>query len=210
MGETDEAFVALGEELVQALTEHAGLEQGSRVLDIGCGYGRLPFALTQRGFSGRYVGVDVLKPQLRWCSRWLGGDSFEFRHFDLRNDRYNPNGRLAVKDLDLGGERYDVIAAFSVFTHMWPEDVEAYLRLFARSLATGGSAVATFFLIDDEWRKLASAGNAALTLPHRRGEACRFQSASDPLHRVAYDVDWLEECARAAGLRRVPFCLSDS
>ena len=135
MGESDEDFIALGDELVEALTEHAGLREDSRVLDIGCGYGRLPHALKRRGFAGTYLGIDVLERHVRWCTKRLGDPRFRFRHADIKNERYNPNGSQAVGDLDLGDERFDVIAAFSVFTHMWPEDVKAYLRLAAGALA---------------------------------------------------------------------------
>ena len=148
MGETDESFVALGDQLVDLLTEHAGLCGDSRVLEIGCGYGRLPHALRRRGFAGTYLGIDVLKPQVRWCARRLGGDGFRFRHVDIANERYNPDGKVALPDLELGDARFDVIAAFNLFTQMWPDDVLAYLGIMSRSLALDGRAAATFFLFD--------------------------------------------------------------
>ena len=123
MGESDQDFIALGDEFVAALTEHAGLRDDSRVLDIGCGYGRLPHALKRSAFAGSYLGIDVLEKHVRWCNKRLGEPRFRFQHADIKNDRYNPGGSLAVDDLDLGDDRFDVIAAFSVFTHMWPEDV---------------------------------------------------------------------------------------
>jgi SAM-dependent methyltransferase len=140
MGESDQDFIALGDELVDALTKHAGLRAHSRVLDIGCAYGRLPHALKRSGFAGSYLGIDILKKHVRWCSKRLGDQRFRFRHVDIENERYNPSGSLAVSDLDLDDERFDVIAAFSVFTHMWPEDVEAYLGLASRSITSGTSS----------------------------------------------------------------------
>ena len=68
MGESDQDFIALGDEFVEALTEHAGLRDDSRVLDIGCGYGRLPHALKRSGFAGSYLGIDVLEKHVRWCT----------------------------------------------------------------------------------------------------------------------------------------------
>ena len=96
MGESDQDFLALGDEFVEALTEHAGLRDDSRVLDIGCGYGRLPHALKRSGFRGTYLGIDVLEKHVRWCTNRLGEPRFQFRHADIRNDRYNPRGSLAV------------------------------------------------------------------------------------------------------------------
>ena len=180
MGETDESFVALGDQLVDLLTEYAGLCADSRILDIGCGYGRLPHALRRREFAGTYLGIEVLKPQVRWCRRRLGGDGFQFRRLDIANDRYNPDGKMAVRDLDLGDARFDVIAAFSVFTHMWPEDVAEYLRIISRSLAMDGRAAATFFLLDNEWHKLANADRAALKMPFEYEEGAATSRRTIP------------------------------
>jgi SAM-dependent methyltransferase len=200
MGESDPGFVALGNQVVDLLREHADLGRDSRVLDIGCGYGRLPHALRRHGFAGEYVGIDVLKRPVRWCERRLGDDRFRFRHVDLRNDRYNPKGELTVSELDLGDERFDVIAAFSVFTHMWPEDVDAYLRTIARALAPGGRAAATFFLLDAEPQKLAAADRVAVTMPFEREAGCRYQSEENPLHRVGYETGWVVGRAAVASL----------
>jgi SAM-dependent methyltransferase len=200
MGEEDEAFVAVGDELAGSLEREAGLRADSRLLDIGCGYGRLAHALLRRGFRGRYLGIDVLEPQVRWCAANLGRDRVEFRRVDIRNERYNPTGRRGVEEIDLGGERFDVVALFSVFTHMWPEDVTAYLRLVASALAPGGRALATFFLLDDEWCRLEAEGAPGFRLPLERTPFCRYASADGALHRVGYEIDWVLSAAREAGL----------
>lgn len=200
MNETDERFLELGDHLVEVLTAHVGLPPDSRVLDIGSGYGRLAHALKRHDFGGSYLGIDVLKRHVRWCAKRLSGDGFEFRHVDLRNDRYNPWGNLAVRDLDLGAERFDVIALFSVFTHMWPADVKAYFRLMARVLAPGGRAAATFFLLDHEWHRLVAKGKVGLQMPFEREDGCRYEAAEDPLHRVGYEARWVMLEAIEAGL----------
>jgi SAM-dependent methyltransferase len=200
MGESDQSFLSVGDQLVESLVDHVGLGEGARVLDIGCGYGRLAHALKRHGFSGSYLGVDVLRRHVRWCQKRLGDSRFEFRHIDIQNDRYNPKGELAVTDLDLGDERFDLITAFSLFTHMWTEDAEAYLRLIARSLTDEGRAAATFFLLDDEWKQLANANRVAVRMPFEHDSACRYESKDAPLHRVGYDGRWLLFTAIDAGL----------
>ena len=199
-GETDESFVALGDQFVDLLTEHAGLCGDSRVLEIGCGYGRLPHALRRRGFAGTYLGIDVLKPQVRWCARRLGGDGFRFRHVDIANERYNPDGKVAVSDLDLGDARFDVIAAFGLFTHMWPDDVLAYLGIMSRSLALDGRAAATFFLLEQRATDPAEADRLAPKMPFEREPGCRYESEDDPLDRVGYELRWLVLRAAEVGL----------
>ena len=200
MGESDQEFIALGDRFVETLTEHAGLRDDSRVLDIGCGYGRLPHALRRNGFAGTYLGIDVLKKHVRWCSKRLGEPRFRFRHADIKNERYNPSGSLAVGDLDLGDERFDVIVAFSVFTHMWPEDVEAYFRLASSVLAPDGRLAATFFVLDHVWHRLADEDRVALKMPFEREPGCRYESDDEPLHRVAYEGSWVVFSAADAGL----------
>jgi len=198
-GETDESFIAVGDQLVDLLTENAGLCADSRVLEIGCGYGRLAHALRRHGFVGTYLGIDALKPQVRWCTRRLGGDGFRFRHVDIANERYNPEGRVAVHDLELGDARFDVIVAINLFTHMWPDDVLTHLRVVARSLALDGRAAATFFLLDHE-RQDAEGDQFAPRMPFERQPGCRYESADDPLHRVGYEPKWLVLKGAEAGL----------
>lgn len=200
MGESDEVYRELGDHLVEMLERHALLRPDSRVLDIGCGYGRLAHALLRRGFEGRYLGIDVLKPHIRWCSKSLGTEGVEFGHADLHNERYNPSGKRSVHQLDLGGRDFDVVCAFSVFTHMWPEDVADYMKVVSSALSPDGRALATFFLMDDEWRRLEAEGKVALRLPFQRGRHCRYESEEEPLHRVAYDLGWVVRRGCEAGL----------
>ena len=200
MGETDDDYLALGDHLAESLELHAGLRPDSRVLDIGCGYGRLPHALARRGFEGTYLGVDVLAPHISWCARNLGSPGFRFRHLDVRNGRYNPGGSRTADQVRLDEGAFDVVAVFSVFTHMWPDDVLAYLRLISTCLASDGRALATFFLLDDEWRRRAESGAARLKFPHAHSPVCRYESLEDPLLTVGYESDWVEREAGPAGL----------
>jgi SAM-dependent methyltransferase len=145
---------------------------------------------------GTYLGVDVLKPQVRWCARRFGGNGFRFRHVDIASERYNPDGKLAVSDLELDDARFDVIVAFGLFTHMWPDDVLAHLRVIAGSLAMDGHAAATVFLLDPD----AKADQAAPQMPFEREPGCRYESEDDPLDRVGYELPWLVRKAAEVGL----------
>ena len=58
----------------------------------------------------------------------------------------------------------------------------------------------TFFLLDDEWRRLAESGMARLKFPHAHSPVCRYESLEDPLLTVGYEANWVEREAGSAGL----------
>ena len=95
-----------------------------------------------------------------------------------------------MSDLELGDARFDVIAAFDLFTHMWPDDVLAYLGISrARSPSTVGLP------------RPSSSSTRAPAIPLRGGPCaadavrararCRYESEDDPLDRVGYELRWL-------------------
>lgn len=49
------------------LLDLAGCERGSRLLDVGCGYGRILEAAAERGVFGR--GITISRPQMEYCRR---------------------------------------------------------------------------------------------------------------------------------------------
>lgn len=125
------------------LVRDCGLTAASRVLDVGCGPGRLAIGILQSlGKIEAYRGLDVDRRPIDWCTRYITKDhpTFRFVHFNVENARYNPGG----KRLDGGvafpfpDREFDIIYLYSVFSHMEEKDVRAYLREFGRVLATEG------------------------------------------------------------------------
>jgi 2-polyprenyl-3-methyl-5-hydroxy-6-metoxy-1,4-benzoquinol methylase len=63
-------FELTGNRFAQRLKEYAHLHAGSRVLDIGCGIGRLARPLTDiLQPPGIYKGFDVVKTGIDWCNK---------------------------------------------------------------------------------------------------------------------------------------------
>jgi 2-polyprenyl-3-methyl-5-hydroxy-6-metoxy-1,4-benzoquinol methylase len=70
---TDDAdYLRSGAADVQRLVDDTGLNADSRVLDIGCGVGRLATGLAGE-FAGlrNYTGVDVDRGRILWCRKNL-------------------------------------------------------------------------------------------------------------------------------------------
>ena len=85
-------FREMGNTLRDQLVELGGLQPRHRVLDVGCGIGRVAVPLT--GYlsrEGSYEGFDIVRSGIRWCNRRIGSryPNFRFIHVDLKNDLYN-------------------------------------------------------------------------------------------------------------------------
>lgn len=121
------------------------------ILDVGCGAGRLAYGLiAAEAPIDRYEGVDVMAAPIDWCAQTISPvhDAYRFRTIDVYNERYNPAGAKVATDaaLPFDDGSFDLVYAFSVFSHMLTADVRAYLRAFARLLAAGGIVMITAFV----------------------------------------------------------------
>lgn len=187
----DRYFFASAQAEADRLVEYFGLTADSRVLDVGCGVGRLPIGILSRiGEIQHYRGVDVSKRSIRWCQRHITGrhPSFQFIHIDVKNPRYNPSGRV----IDIGfrlpfdNEEFDIIYLYSVFTHMTSEDVRIYLKEFQRLLSPSGKIFLTAFIED---------GVPDMTINPRDYK----RKWTGPLHCVRYNKDFFESLLAESG-----------
>ena len=131
------------------LQKYAGLRSNSHVVDIGCSWGYLGFALANLlDKDGSYLGIEVQPEAVKWASErlnWLG-DNFRFSLLDIQNDYYNPDGDIprGQVNLPIKNRWASTIIAGSVFTHMQEDGVQSYLREFYRILVPGGIAAFSY------------------------------------------------------------------
>ena len=182
----DDFFVAAALYDAQLLTT-VGLEAKSRLIDFGCGPGRVAIGLICSGWHGSYLGVEVKEVHVRWTTAEITSRFPEFRfvRVDAPNARYNPRGSEAHR-VPVDDESVDLICAFSVFTHMLSDDTVTYLREFRRALTRNGKALITVFMADGV--------PAETENPPSLGEAI------GRLHRVLYSSDKLRQLIDDAGL----------
>ena len=184
-------FRAVGEEFLRHFREIGGLEPGHRVLDVGCGIGRMAVPLTEylEG-KGSYEGFDVSREGVAWCRRAISTrfPHFRFLHVDVANSEYNPGGRVAP-----GGFRFpypdasfDFVFATSLFTHLLPDAAARYLAEIGRVLAPGGRAFATAFLMSVEARDAIDRGGTSYRFTFAIPGAFLHDAAA-PESAVAYE-----------------------
>jgi SAM-dependent methyltransferase len=198
----DSDFRATGDEFLHHFRQLADLRPTDRVLDIGCGIGRMARVLVPvLRPPGAYDGFDIVPTGIAWCrAHYLDTPApFRFVHADLRNARYNPGGRERAQDYRFPYEEdaFDLVLATSVFTHLLVPAAERYLAEAARVLASGGRLFATWFLLSGEQR-------LSPPPPFRSNDATLPATIADPAipeSKVAYDESWLRERLSQSGFR---------
>jgi len=120
------------------LLASAGLREGQRIIDVGCGSGRLAAALSRR-FGDRisYLGVDIVQTMLDYAAT-VSDPSY----------RFAMNTELSIPAPDAS---CDLIAFFSVVTHLLHEESFRYLRDARRALKPDGRLALTFLESKQNW-----------------------------------------------------------
>jgi SAM-dependent methyltransferase len=144
-----------------------------RVLDFGCGAGRVLRQFATEAANGEFMGCDIDAPSIDWAAAHL---SPPFRFFT--------NGLTPPVALD--ADSLDLIWAMSVFTHISDTWAEWLVELH-RLLAPGGMLVASF-LGEGIW-------DALIGSPYREDEVGMAVSRKwdGPAAWVFHSEWWLRE-----------------
>jgi SAM-dependent methyltransferase len=194
----------MGRAIADDIVAVTGLGPDERVLEVGCGAGRVAVALLERlGPEGSYEGFDVVPPAIRWCRRRISArhPGFGFTLVDVASSHYRPGAAGSAAELvfPYPDAEFDVAFATSLFTHLAPDATANYLGECARVLRPGGRLFATFFLVDEWTRDALAAGRGTRTL-HPSIAGSWIEDPRDPHAAVAHDQDRLGEVLAAAGL----------
>jgi SAM-dependent methyltransferase len=195
-------YVLVGNELLGLMVCEARMQPEDRILDIGCGTGRVARVLTNYLTSGSYDGIDIVKPSIEWCQdSYKDYPNFHFHFSDIYNSLYNPEGKIEADDyhFPFEDESFDFIFLTSVFTHMLFPAVENYLAEISRLLTTKGKVFSTFFLLTPEARKNIEKGVAHYNFSHRV-ENCFAENPEAVEYAVAYEEETIRESFHKYGL----------
>ncbi len=207
-GATDD-FRASGAAFLKVLESAAGLTPSSRVLDVGCGIGRL--AIPMAGFldqDGGYEGFDIVPEGIEWCQQHISSphDNVHFTLADLYNKEYNPKGSVPPAEYRFPYEddAFDLVVLFSVFTHMLPDDVDRYVSEIARVLKKDGRVFATYYVINqDSLQLMKTSGRSKLQFKHNLGSHW-IHSGNVPELGVAYEEPYIRNLYGKYGLSDPP------
>lgn len=121
----------------------------SKVLDFGCGYGRLIRPLYYYCDADQIYGCDPWDMSIKLCTE-AGVDCH------LAQSEYLP------ASLPFEEKKFDLIFAFSVFTHLSERATKTCLDTLSRSLADGGVVVVTI-RPEEYWNSHESGQETAAT-----------------------------------------------
>ena len=183
--------------------ELGSLTPEEAVLEPGCGTGRMAEPLTRYlGPAGSYDGFDVVSTAIDWCESNIASKhpNFNFRHVDVLNHVYNPEGRLDPEAFEFPypDETFDFAFLTSVFTHMRPPEMRHYLGQIRRVLRPGGRCLMTFFLLNEESLDAARAGRAKRRFAYE-GDGFFYDIPEKPEAALAYPEEDLLGFLEQAG-----------
>ncbi len=114
------------EEKLDMVARKLALQEGERVLDVGCGWGSFPLWAATR-YGARVLGITLSPPQAEKARQRAAAagvaERVEIRVMDYR---------------DLAGEKFDAIASIGMVEHVGSVNIDAYARTLAGLLEPGG------------------------------------------------------------------------
>jgi SAM-dependent methyltransferase len=199
------SYEVVGRRWVETFQLWGGLQPTDRVLDVGCGAGRMAVALSEvMAPTARYEGFDVDEEAIRWCQRKITPKwpTARFTLIDIANEHYNADGSVDGSRLTFPYEddSFDFVFLTSVFTHLLPPVVDRYFSEISRVLAPGGRALTTWFLLNDDVRTAVGAGSGDMSFAHAVAGGCYAERADDPEDALAYDESEVRRWHETNGL----------
>jgi SAM-dependent methyltransferase len=191
------------------LLQRFGLQPTTRVVEIGCGIGRLAHAANSFLDSrGSYTGFDVQPAPIAWLNENYAPFLPNFRFDVVRPLGHRPTatrrGLRRIKPVDHTSGRlpydddaFDFVCAFAVFTRMSLPEIKRQLAEAARIVRAGGVGVFTINAVAElDERPLDINGRPYL--PFDEGIYSAFPD-NPRKFALAFDEDFFESILRTEG-----------
>ena len=135
---SEEEFDETGKRTLAQLVS-LGLKPNSKVLDLGCGTGRLATQLlSYLSDGGEYYGCDISAEAVEFCKKRYVRSNF---HFVTSQMTKIP---LTLDSL------FDFVWCYSVFTHVYPDEMVALVRECSRLLKPHSLLLASYYIAGRE------------------------------------------------------------
>jgi len=184
------------------------IESHHKIIDLGCGCGRLVLPLISfldSSKGGAYYGLDVDKEMMDWCAINFNYSNFHFMWADVKNSLYFRTGQLsdALYKFPYEDNLLDFGCAFSLFTHLLEAGSVNYLNETSRVLKPNGKLMFSCFLFDDITEANIAAGKSAWTFKYNDTERCRYDIQNSPDCTVGYTLKGMQDMITNSGLKLV-------
>jgi len=133
--------------------DNLSLRPSDRVLDFGCGIGRTSVPIANFLSIGELVGVDIVPAQIRFCRAEIAS-RFRNASFYCTNAR-NPHYDRLISENDIviseddflknHAASFDLVVAYSVFTHFDPPMAAKYLSFLKQLTKEDGWLFLSWF-----------------------------------------------------------------
>ncbi|WP_417768906.1 class I SAM-dependent methyltransferase [Stappia sp.] len=198
----------VGEEWAAFLANQGFLRGGARILDIGCGCGRLAAALADSRPDVDYVGIDIVPGLIDFCRKNITESVPSFNFYVVQQESSLYKSFIEDHDIPVFTDDtfkdgyFDLVIATSLFTHTRRDTTQAYFSMANRLLRAGGTMLFSCFAMDEHAQK---AIHNRSTHPFQSG---KVETASDglvedryngELSAIGYPAAMLEEMLDAAG-----------
>lgn len=203
-------FKVIGNEFFKYFVELGGLKQHEKVLEVGCGIGRMAVPLMgylKKEKGGSYEGFDIVDQGVDWCQKKITrkASHFHFQLADIYNYGYNPCGKYLADEYQFPyeNESFDFVFLTSVFTHMLPPAVENYFSEINRVLKQGGRCFITYFLLNRESIKSVNTQSSTIDFKYKVN-GYRIKDPDVPEAAVAYHEKYIRELYEKNNLQISP------
>lgn len=190
-------FKIIGNEFFKYFVELGGLKPHEKVLEVGCGIGRMAVPLMgylKKEKGGSYEGFDIVAHGIDWCQKKITctAPHFHFQLADIYNCGYNPTGKYPAEEyrFPYKNESFDFVFLTSVFTHILPSGMENYFSEISRVLKQGGRCFITFLLLTRESLELIEINESTIDFKY---ETNGYRVKNRDIHEeaVAYDENYI-------------------
>jgi SAM-dependent methyltransferase len=190
-GHNAKDYVLIADHFFEIFHKYCGIKPTDKVLDVGCGCGRMAIPFTRFLTTGSYEGFDILPELIEWCQKNITPryPTFHFQLADVHHNLYNKDAKLKGNDFRFpyADDYFDFTFLTSVFTHMLQDDVEQYMREIVRTLKPGGTSLLTFFIINEESERLMHTSAAKMKISYDYGgNGIRVADPKNPEAVIGY------------------------